>query len=143
MLVACFLFLFASGYIQYDKYFIDWARQPDVKDAFAKDYVEIGKYLNSLHIERYVIVNQGGVLVNNIPMPAQTVMFMDRISQPTWYESKTKYLLPDEIDEIEKPVNAKLVVIPLQYEREIFKKLREKFPEGKVRFQESFWLFEI
>lgn len=161
-LAVCFLFLFSLGYVQYDKYFSDWARQPDVQGAFAKDFVEIGKYLNSLDppatapmmaqdIKRYVIVNQDGVLIpveqngkiRNIPMPAQTVIFIERTSQPTWYKLKTIYLLPDEIDKIKKPTNAKLVVIPLQYDHEIFKALEKKFPEGKTRFQESFWLFEI
>ena len=140
LLVACFLFLFTCGYVQYDKYFMDWARQPDVENAFAKDYVEIGKYLNSLPSEtaRYVIVNQDGVLVKSIPMPAQTVMFVEEISQQA---QGTVYLLPEEIDEIE--LMEKLVVIPLQYDYEIFKKLIEKFPEGELRLQESFWLFEI
>lgn len=138
LLFACFLFLFACGYIQYDKYFIDWARQPVVKDAFAKDYVEIGKYLNSIcpEVARYVIVNQDGVLVNNIPMPAQTVMFVQRTANN---EQRTVYLLPEEVDEI-KPAE-KLVVVPLQYEREIFKKLREKFPEGKIEYHKGFWVF--
>ena len=140
LLVACFLFLFACGYVQFDKYFIDWARQPDVKNAFAKDYVEIGKYLNDLPLEtaRYIIVNQGGVLIKNIPVPAQTIMFIQRTANN---EQRTVYLLPKEIDEIE--VADELVIIPLQYDFEIFKKLKEKFPTGKVRFQESFWLFEI
>ncbi len=145
LLVACFLFLFACGYIQYDKYFVDWARQPVVKDAFAKDYVEIGKYLNSIcpEVARYVIVNQGGVLVKGIPMPAQTVMFVEKIenrpASPTGGKQKIEYLLPKEVDKI-KPAE-KLVVVPLQYEREIFKKLREKFPEGRVEYHEGFWVF--
>lgn len=136
--IACFLFLFACGYAQYDKYFVDWARQPDVEGAFAKNYVEIGKYLNdiSLKVDRYVIVNQSGVLVNNIPMPAQTVMFIQNMESRI---QNIEYLLPEEIDKIES--NDNLVVIPLQYDREIFRRLKEKFPEGSVSFQEYFWLF--
>ncbi len=148
-LVYCLLIviLFGVGFAQYDKYFIDWARQPDVENAFAKNYVEIGGYLNNLspEITRYVIVNQPGVLVKNIPMPAQTVMFIEKIkslgSRGTDIKQETKYLLPEEIDKI--GFYEKMMVIPLQYDIEIFRKLKEKFPQGKVKFQESFWVFEI
>lgn len=143
LLFACFLFLATCGYVQYDKYFIDWASQPDVQAAFSKDYVEIGEYLNNLPREttKYVIVNQDGVLVDNIPMPAQTVMFIEHIPRQARDKQQTEYLLPEEIDKI--GFHEKMVVIPLQYEREIFRKLKEKFPEGKVEFQESFWVFKM
>jgi len=140
LVLACFLILLGCGYIQYDKYFIDWAKQPAVESAFAKNYVEIGRYLNRLpeNIKKYVIVNQSGVLVKGIPMPAQTVMF---IENSKFKMQNAKYLLPDEINKIETTNN--LVVIPLQYDIEIFRKLKQKFPQGKTRFQENFWLFEI
>ena len=136
VLIVCLLFLAICACAQYDKYFIKWAKQPEVEDAFTKTYVDIGNYLNSLPLEtaRYVIVNQPGVLVNNIPMPAQTVMFIAS-------GQNTKYLLPGEIDEIKSA--DKLVVIPLQYDQEIFRKLKEKFPQGEIKSQENFWLFEI
>jgi len=35
------------------------------------------------------------------------------------------------------------VIIPLQYDEEIFRKLKEKFPEGEIKSQENFWLFEL
>lgn len=139
LLAACFLFLAVCVYVQYDKYFIDWAKQPDVEGAFSKNYVDIGNYLNNLprNIASYVVANQSGTLVNNIPMPAQTVMFVrNQVSRI----NNTRYLLPEEIDKVEATNH--LVVIPLQYDQEIFKKLKEKFPEGRIRFQENFWLFE-
>ncbi len=140
LFVACLLFLVFCGYSQYDKYFMDWAKQPDVEGAFSKNYVDIGNYLNGLPAETasYVIVNQSGVPVNNIPVPAQTVIFIQETSNK---KQETKYLLPEEINTIE-PAD-KLVVIPLQYDEEIFRTLKKTFPEGKVEFYKSFWLFEI
>jgi len=141
------LSLILCGYVSYDKYFVDWAQQPVVEDAFAKNFVEIGKYLNNLpqQTPNYVIVNQSGVLVpveqngkiKDIPMPAQTVIFIRAASN----NQPTIYLLPGGIDEIKSA--DRLVVIPLQYDAEIFKKLKEKFPQGNIRSQEDFWLFEL
>lgn len=139
LLVACFLFLFACGYAEYNKYFINWANQPDVKAAFAQNYVDIGNYLNALppEINKYIIVNHGGVLVNNIPIPAQTIIFVENSKRKT---QSAKYLLPEELDEI-MPAT-KLVVIPLQYDRQIFQTLKTKFPEGKIELYESFGVFK-
>jgi hypothetical protein len=140
LFIVCLLFLAICAYAQYDKYFIEWAKQAEVEEAFTKTYVDIGSYLNSLPLEtaRYVIVNQPGVLVNNIPMPAQTVMFIESLK---FKVQSSKYLLPEEIDEIKSA--DKLVVIPLRYDEEIFRKLKEKFPQGEIKSQENFWLFEI
>jgi len=146
--LVCIVFLLACGYIQYNKYFIDWAKNPEVEGAFAKNYVEIGKYLNDLPLETesYIIVNQSGVMIpiqqngeiKKIPMPAQTIIFVENAKGK---RQKAKYLLSEEIDKIE-PAD-KLIVIPLQYDIEIFKKLKEKFPEGEIKPYKNFWLFEI
>ena len=148
LVTASLLFIFLCSYVAYDKYFIDWARQPVVKDSFAENYVEIGEYLNKLssNIPNYVIVNQSGVLVpveqngkiKDISMPAQTVIFMRAMNTKN---QSTIYLLPEEINAIQS--KDRLVVIPLQYDFEIFKKLKEKFPQGNVRSQQDFWLFEF
>jgi len=151
LLIACLLFLVICACAQYDKYFIKWAKQPEVEDAFAKIYVDIGTHLNSLppEISRYVIVNQAGVLVpikqnneiKNIPMPAQTVIFIQATLQQAQGKQETRYLLPEEINTIK--TNKPMVIIPLQYDEEIFRKLKEKFPEGEIKSQENFWLFEL
>jgi len=75
---ALVILLMAIGVVEYDKYFNKWAKRPEVRDAFAADLVELGRKINQLPKEtpKYVLVNASGVLVNGIPMPAQTVMFI-------------------------------------------------------------------
>ena len=110
---ALIILMFAIGIAEYDKYFNKWVKRPEVREAFAGDFVEMGKQINQLpkELSKYVVVNVGGVLVGEIPMPAQTVMF---ISQ-TYTEEKQKeknvfYILPGEEKYITHP-NA--IVLPL------------------------------
>jgi len=138
-IILCVLVILGCSYAQFDKYFIDWAQQPDVKNAFANSYVEIGNYLNSLpsEINKYVIVNQPGVLVSSIPVPAQTVMFIENTQQQN---QQTKYLLPEKIEYTE--FAKKSVIIPLQYDLEIFRELKQKFPKGEIKSQQGFGVFK-
>ena len=148
LVIASLVFLILCAYIGFDKYFVDWARQPVVEYAFAKDFVDMGKYLNQLppEVSSYVIVNQSGVLVpvlqngkiKDIPMPAQTIIFIRAMNN----ENRTTIYLPhEEIDSIQ--AKGKLVIIPLQYDAGIFKKLKEKYPQGNVTQKENFWVFEL
>jgi len=111
LLFAALLFLFTVGFLQFDKYFIKWASHPEVEGAFAKDYVEIGNYLNSLPPEtpKYVIVKVPGVPVpypDGIPMPAQTVMFVENTKYG--YPQST-YLLPEDLNKIKIEEEAVIV----------------------------------
>lgn len=79
-------------------YFISWANRPEVKDAFATRYVRIGEQLNHIgpSIEKYVVVNAGGVDVRGIPMPAQTIMFItDTFSSEDQEAKHIHYVLDD------------------------------------------------
>jgi 4-amino-4-deoxy-L-arabinose transferase-like glycosyltransferase len=81
----------------YKEYFLDWANNPNVQGAFAADYVKIGEELNSVPKEtpKYVVVKAGGVLVNGIPMPAQTVMFItDTFTTEKQRDKNIHYVLP-------------------------------------------------
>jgi hypothetical protein len=115
-----------------------------VKNAFSGDYVEMGNYLNSLPPEtkKYVIVNVSGVPVpypNGIPMPAQTIMF---IEETKGKRGTTIYLLLKELEKIK--INSRETIILLMREdRDLFIKLREIFPTGKLEKKEKFWLFKI
>jgi hypothetical protein len=131
------------GILEFNKYFFTWARKPEVKSEFTAEYVEIGKYLNSLpeDFEKYVIVNRGGVPVSfakNIPMPAQTIMFLE-ISK--YGEIKSHYLLPQELEKIK--VEKKGVILPLVCEKTLIEKLEIFFPEGKIKRTDDFCVYVI
>ncbi|MBU6501119.1 MAG: glycosyltransferase family 39 protein [Patescibacteria group bacterium] len=97
-IAVCF-FLAAIAVSAYMQYFVVWADNPNVAGAFNNDYVQIGRKINALPTStpKYVVVEANGVLVNGIPMPAQTVMFItDTYSSENQNLKNIKYILPNE-----------------------------------------------
>jgi len=112
-------------------YFEKWAKDPNVKGAFTNNFVQVGKYLNSLPDDptKYVIVNEPGVPVpypEGIPMPAQTVMFMERTKHK---DLRAIYLKPEDINKIEN----NSIVLLMKDDDEILTKLKDKFPKGQIQ----------
>lgn len=97
-LLAVLIILTISAYAEYDKYFNRWAANSNVAGAFAQKYVDLGKRLNVMptNLKKYVLVNTGGVLVNNIPMPAQTVMFVTDTYTMAKQTAQNIYYLTEE-----------------------------------------------
>ena len=143
LILTSVIFLLMVMVIQFDKYFVKWAKRPEVKDAFSKDYLEIGNYLNSLspEVQKYVIVNVPGVPVpypDGLPMPAQTVMFIEK----TKYEKpQSIYLLPKDLEEIK--IKKETTIVPMVAEENLFKELSEKFPQGSIRKINEILIYEI
>jgi hypothetical protein len=140
LILLTFSFIFA----QYSRYFILWAKNPEVENAFSKNYVEIGNYLNSLPpgVQKYVIVNQSGTPVpepDGIPMPAQTIMFIERTE---FGNPQAIYLLPKDLDQI-KIENKKTVILPMQYDENLILELRQKFPQGEIQEKDGVWIYQI
>jgi len=138
-----FGFLIFVALFEFHKYFFVWAKKPEVKSEFTKEYLEMGNYLNSLpeDFEKYVIVNKGGVPVSwakNIPMPAQSIMFLE-ISK--YGKIKSEYLLPEDIEKIK--IEKRGVILPMAFDEKIFEKLKEKFPEGQIKKVNEFYIFEV
>lgn len=136
----CLLFLSFTVYGEFNKYFFVWAENSNVQGAFTKNYVEIGNRLNSLpdSIQKYVIVNEGGVPVGGIPVSAQTIIFIEKTKNR---ELKTIYLLPEDLDKImpDRPT----AIIPMKYEEKLFNRIQEKFPQGKIIEQNGIFEYEI
>lgn len=114
----CIMFivlLIADAYITY---FLMWGQNSNVYNAFSSDYVQLGRRLNDLpkELPKYVIVEAGGVAVPikspfyngatmNIPMPAQTIMFItDTFTAEKQKEKNIYYITPNY--PIEIPQNA-------------------------------------
>ena len=101
--------------VEYDKYFKQWAKDPNVAMAFNQNYVDIGNRLNTIpqKTKKYVLVNVWGVPVNGIPMPAQTVMFITDTYTPEKQKAKNIYYLTEE--QLKKgQYDKNSVVIPLE-----------------------------
>jgi len=71
--ILLIFFLIIAG-AQYHRYFLDWGQRQEVRDAFSQDLADIGRSL--IDKNAYVKMNQGGVLVDGIPMSAQTIKFI-------------------------------------------------------------------
>jgi 4-amino-4-deoxy-L-arabinose transferase-like glycosyltransferase len=129
--------------LEFNKYFLVWANKPEVKSEFNQEYLAMGDYLNSLpeDFEKYVIVNRGGVPVswaNNIPMPAQTLMFLE-ISK--YGKIKSEYLLPEDIGKIK--IKNRGTILLLTCDQNLLKTLKNFFPKGKIKTKEEFCAYEI
>jgi 4-amino-4-deoxy-L-arabinose transferase-like glycosyltransferase len=97
--VGAFIFLGFLAFEAYHTYFILWARNANVPEAFNADYVAIGRELNALPAAtpKYVVVDATGVIVRGIPMPAQTVVFITDTFEPEEQAAKNiHYVLPNE-----------------------------------------------
>lgn len=140
-LILCFLFLASLSFAQFYKYSFCWTKNPEVEGAFYKRNLKIGNYLNSLapEIKKYVIVNQLGVLVNGIPVPAQTPMFIERIK---FGFPQSIYLLPRNLNQI-KINKTQTIIIPLDYNEELFNELYQRFHSGKLQKEDNIWFYKI
>jgi 4-amino-4-deoxy-L-arabinose transferase-like glycosyltransferase len=80
------------------RYFSRWANHPDVSREFTSHYLAIAQRLNELPPAtlKYVIVSRGDVLVNGIPVSAQTVMYLTDTSTPEKQDAKHIYYLTPE-----------------------------------------------
>jgi 4-amino-4-deoxy-L-arabinose transferase-like glycosyltransferase len=143
LIFACLLFLIAISFSEFDKYFVRWGKNSEVENAFSSDYVKMGNYLNSLppETQKYVIVNRPGVPVswpNGIPMPAQTIMFIEN----TKYGSpQSNYLLPKDLDKIK--IEKDTIILPMKYEKDLFEDLQKRFPEGEIKKINEIWFYHV
>jgi hypothetical protein len=137
------LLFFSVAYYEFNKYFYSWGKNPELNGAFATNYVEIGNYLNSLpdNVKKYVIVNQGGVLVplnTGLPMPAQTPIFIERAM---YGKVRSTYLLPKDLDKIKMENNT--VIVPLQYDENLFNQLQLMLPLGQIIKEGGIFIYKI
>jgi len=141
---GCVLFLLLVLIFQFNKYFINWSSHTETRNAFSNDIVQIGNCLNSLppQTQKIVIVNLSGVLVpqlEGIPMPAQTIMFIENAK---YGKTQSLYLLPEDLNKIE--INERpIIIIPITYEQNIFQMLQLMFPKGKIEKENGFLIYKI
>lgn len=95
--LATVILLASFTIAEYDKYFHKWAGNANTAAAFNQNYVEIGNRLNTMprNQKKYVLINAPGVLVNGIPMPAQTIMFVTDTYMAEKQKAKNIYYLTE------------------------------------------------
>ena len=134
---AILMIIFANG-----NQYLAWSQKQEVKASFDEKYAQIANYLNSLpqNQKKYVLVNAGGTLVNNIPMPSQSIMFITNTYTSIMQQEKNIfYILPENIKQIENPN----IIIPLEYNEQIKQNIKDYFPNSQVVNWENFSIFKI
>jgi hypothetical protein len=76
---------------------------------------------------------------DGIPMPAQTIMF---VQMKEGKRQTTKYLLPENLNEI-KIDNKETIILPMRYDEDLFEKLKQKFPQGEIKEKGQIVFYEI
>ncbi len=116
--------------LQFNNYFINWSNQEETRSAFKNYYVQLGRYLNSLPPSTNKIVISS-------PVTSETTMFLENIEN-----KKSLYLFPENINQIPEKENT--VIVPIDKENnQLFQKLKEKFPKGKIIHQNNITIFKI
>lgn len=135
IILALFIILVMA--FEFNKYFIKWGPNPAVADAFSQNLVDIGNYLNNSpkDAQKYILVNMDGVLVNNLPMPTQTIMFVSRENK------NAHYLLKENLDSQEFLRNDQ--IIPMNEDINILEKLKLRYPNGEIIKKERFGIFIV
>jgi len=126
-IIMLIVLLVLIGGLEFNRYFFAWVRSTEVSGAFTENLVNMGDYLNSLPTQnpQYVVVNEGGVLADNLPMPAQTVKFI------TYNKSNPTYLLPDDLKNI-KTFPKGSVIAFMDYDKNLLSNLKDRFPTGQI-----------
>src|SRR3989338_1202363 len=145
---------------QFTHYFVDWAQNEEVKYAFAKPYVDMGEYFNTLEssTHKYLIVNEEGAEVSfpdyllsnenktgTLPMPAQTILFIQQTKSTatdySFYGSEipianTTYITKNQLPSF---AESNSVFVPLRANEEIKNTLKLHYPLGTELEFEDFW----
>ncbi len=101
--LALSLLVIIAG-MEYSRYFIQWARDPSIAESFTQQYVDAANQINQLPLGKdiCVVIYANGALINNIPMPAQTVMYLtDTYSQEKQQAKHISYVI-EEVNQCDK-----------------------------------------
>src|SRR3989344_1914530 len=127
--VTIIIFLFSLGLLEYSRYFNVWAKEPALKSAFAQSYMDISDYLNNASptITKYVLVNEGDVLVDDVPNNAQSIKFLTETYDIQSSTNKNIHYIRS--DQVESLLNSKnnFILIPLAHSTELSIKLSETY----------------
>jgi len=140
LIFSCLFFLLAMATSEFNKYFVLWANNDKVKEAYNQNYYEIGYFLNSLpqDVKKYVIVNTPGSPLYGISIAAQTPLFIEATK---FGKPRATYLKFENLDQIDI-YQRKSVVIPL-YDDGVFAELSKKFPWGEIKKEKDFQYYDL
>lgn len=136
------IFLSSLVFVEYSRYFRTWANDPGNKEAFTQKYVDISQYLNqnASNTPKYILANEGDVLVDGVPNNAQTIKFLTRShSQECSLKNNIYFLNLEELEKLKLPNN--LILIPLKDGPDLREQLFWKFGLYPVKI-DSFVIYK-
>lgn len=126
-IIVLIILLVLIGGLETNRYFVVWAKNTNTYGAFSQNLVNIGDYINNLprSTVKYVLVNEDGALVDNLPIPSQTIKFI------TYNKSYPKYVLPKVLKEIGYYPPGTVIAF-IKNDPELLSYLQKKFPNSRV-----------
>jgi 4-amino-4-deoxy-L-arabinose transferase-like glycosyltransferase len=128
LFILLVVFLFFISFVEFNKYFVKWASNPQTAAAFSQSQVTIADYLNNLppEVEKYAIWSSDDRPTDNdLPVSAQTVYFL------TYGKEKVTYLRSDELNKIKLGASG-TVIIPLYFNLDLLHKINKQFSKSKI-----------
>lgn len=107
-------FVSSIGFIEYWRYFKVWANSPQLQEAFVQKYVDMSYYLKgyTAMIPKYILVNEGDVMVDGVPNNAQTIKFLTKThSRECSTPNNIYYLNSNQLLSVQFP--ERYMIIPL------------------------------
>jgi len=141
LFLISFVFLAGVAGLEFEKYFIEWAKNSEVKSAFTDKYNNIGWFMNSLPEDtlKYVVVNRAEEPLYGISIPGQVPMFVERIG---FGHLRSDYIRAEELDKVQIISGRQTIIAPL-YDGKIMDDLKQKFPQGEIEQKHGFWIYKI
>ncbi len=127
--------LISLSFWEYSRYFNIWGNDHATQNAFSQNYIDIADYLNraKTNLSKYILVNEGDVLVDGVPNNAQTIKFLTRTHSYECSEnSKIYYLTMENLDSYPFPDH--YVLIPMLTNKSLEKLLTEKYYLNKKTY---------
>ena len=123
LLAAAALLAFARAAPTWETMYVDSLSNSSVR-AFAQNYTDIARYLNQVDpgISKYVLVNEGDIMVDNVSNDAQTIKYLTKSHSNACSEQKyIYYLRTDQLSLHKFP--AHYIIIPLRQDSNLEKEL--------------------
>ncbi|MEK7519338.1 MAG: glycosyltransferase family 39 protein [Patescibacteria group bacterium] len=127
-----FLLLILMLISSFVMYFLVWAKNPKLEDAFTIKFFDVGKELNNIpeKTRKYVIKNEGD-------LPTEVSRFI----QKTQGRNDAIYVEPEKLETINFLSGD--FVFTMNKDLNPLKSLLERFPKGNLIEKDRIWIFEI
>mgnify|MGYP001567824333 CR=1 FL=1 len=127
-----YLLLILMAVSSFHLYFIAWAKNPKLEEAFTVRFIEVGNELNNFPqiTRKYVVKSEGD-------LPTEVSKFI----QATKNREDAVYIEPQDLETMN--FESGDFVFTMNKELNILDPLLQRFPEGNLTEKEQIWIFEI